>query len=474
MMAGPDRNAAALYALGQHQHAQEQLRQGRRDFSDIRVGNNGDEDEDDTGSFYARSIAEGDPTGARRRIASGGRSQGEEILGIESEDEIWDEALRPESLALHSPLDQLTRKLSYTGTRSGIAERNMSSSLGIGRPPVHRGISNTSNTSAGSDSKGKTRASDAYGIASYYGTTADARQPSNVPGQEQLPLHSRQASGSSGPQAFNESYTEPVRFSRTSSAYDNDNSDAQSQLINAFRNSYSTQLTGGVRDSTYSWMNDDYVEEDGHGSKADSRYMSTNGTLDFKTAAGKMGRDSDVGAYGSGHDGTGGRSRKASHGRGPSGPSGSTSSTSALRVNIVKSTATGFSEWGNESTHEPEDAERTRKARARVSSWDSTVAKDMGLDRRPSTRNHAEMPIVKADGRSADPRQRSESRSSTEGATRNSSSTAETKTGSASGQGKGKGKASERESNMSGTDPFHYAVSERTHPDQLSRASRKD
>lgn len=244
-----------------------------------------------------------------------------------------------DSLILKSPLDQLSRSLSFKKDRSQAG--------GTDRGRVR-------------DAKGKNRAApdnDSNEPLSQSAQRLDAVRPPPL-------LKASDSSGTSFLKLDDQSptygtystETAPVNFgdrdavrSRGNTATHDRNdadSDSESQLINAFRNSYSTHLTreGGARDSSYSWMTTDPE--------------SPNTTLDFRQAQAVF---------------------EAAHHRGE-GPLARPDSSSDLHKHSSaqpeRATSVSSAEW-----------EGQERSRARASSWDSQAAAGLGLDRMPSQRS---------------------------------------------------------------------------------------
>lgn len=257
------------------------------------------------------------------------------------------EAVRPDSLALTSPLEQLTRSLSFnkkdgqkpltqrSEARTKNGARLQDNSI-AGLPPVEQVMLEYLAAEPDYGQGASTTSHNHQEAATLRATTphihlSERREPSES------------------------TSIEPVRFSddntRTGGA--EDVSDSQGQLINAFRSSYHTYMTrsGGLRDSSYSWMAPD----------ADSPNM----TLDFKqaeavfNAANDKGEAIDLGRYDQVED----------------------DNAANLQENDVSS------EW-----------EADDKVKARASSWDSQAAKKMGLNRIPSQKSSK----TPTDGRTSD------------------------------------------------------------------------
>lgn len=268
------------------------------------------------------------------------------------------EAVRPDSLALTSPLEQLTRSLSFNkkdgqhapplqqSARGGVRERIAQDSI-AGLPSAEQVMLEYLAAETNYDSNAS--------------TSGQPRQDASIGQQQQhLPnaVNSNSQHAASHETAFDTTF-EPVRFSNdtTRTGGTEDVSDSQGQLINAFRSSYHTYMTrsGGMRDSSYSWMGPD----------ADSPNM----TMDFKQAeasfdaARRNGEAIDLGRY---------------------------------------DDFEGEDDSGDLSAGQPgEDLDADGKAKARSSSWDSQEVKKMGLNRIPSQKSQ-KTHKTPTDGRTSD------------------------------------------------------------------------
>ena len=295
--------------------------------------------------------------------------------------------VRPESLSLQSPLTQLTRQLSWNhkqqhsnagGTAAAAAKKVQGR---VGTPMAFIAAGNSSFI----DSDDEDKENIAVGSNAPTPRKSQRNQAETVqPGPGKYVYSygdiSTNATASEGKLGNNSaSYTAPVRFSRElsndSDAYDNDQqsvSDAHSQLINAFRNSYADGLSssrdrsaaGPRPESSYSWMT------------ATAADHSPVDTLDFAQAA----RNAQAGAY------RAIRSRRSEDGhRSQSDENGPNSVADYARsitakvenvddvnphqrrnypINSTITVRTSADEWENE--------ELATKAYARRSSWDST------------------------------------------------------------------------------------------------------
>jgi hypothetical protein len=242
------------------------------------------------------------------------------------------EAVRPDSLALTSPLEQLTRSLSFNkkdgshGKKNGTARtlryrQHTPSDL----PPVEQVMLEylagepTHEASASTYDQQPRKASEMVHQNSK-GT------PRNMYQEQTLETTSQ----------------EPVYFGDddTQTAAEDPSEGGQGQLISAFRSSYHTYMTrsGGMRDSSYSWMAPD----------ADN----PNATLDFKQA-------------------------ELSH------LQSANPKDSSLDLDRFED----HQDDKNRRENDPDEYEQwdvESKARARASSWDSQAANAMGLHRIPS------------------------------------------------------------------------------------------
>lgn len=246
------------------------------------------------------------------------------------------DAVRPDSLTLTSPLEQLTRSLSFNKKEGSHGGRN-----GTPRTPRYR-------QHTPSDLPPVEQVMLEYlageptqeASASTYETYDQwPRKATDTTHQQHSKLASRSAHQE---QASEPANVEPVYFGDDDEPMvaEDPSEGGQGQLISAFRSSYHTYMTrsGGMRDSSYSWMAPD----------ADS----PNATLDFKQAelshsqsANNKDSSSDVDRF---EDHQGDRNRR-------------------------EFDPDGYEQWDAES-----------KARARASSWDSQAAKTTGLHRIPS------------------------------------------------------------------------------------------
>ena len=296
-----------------------------------------------------------------------------------------------DSLALKSPLEQLSRSLSFNKDRQTQQHQHRVDVKGKGRAHEH-----------------DVHQQDDREMLDGYRN--DLRRPppllkaSDSSGTGFLKYDADDDTGGYHPT----STTAPVNFDgrrsnrqRSPSTDDEDNesnSDARSQLINAFRHSRLTRADdddddtarggggqGGHRDSSYSWMTTDPE--------------SPNTTLDFRQAQAVF---------------------EAAHHRGEG--SSRPGSSSGLHA----STGSSNSNNGQQTSNLQEEWEGDTRARARASSWDSQAAANLGLDRMPSQKS-----TRSTRSRSGDKQQRREL--------------------GPNGQ--------PRESGLSVFDPFHYAVS---------------
>lgn len=269
-------------------------------------------------------------------------------VGASAGDSAGGESVRPDSLTLTSPLEQLTRSLNFNkkdthplSTHATSRSRNKAGQQGSNDaafPPVDQ-VMREYLAAEATHEHGASR----FGESN--NSTTGAHSSSSAIDRE-----NRDQRNISESTAF-----EPVRFSddtaRTGGA--EDVSDGQSQLINAFRSSYHTYMTrsGGLRDSSYSWMAPD----------ADSPNM----TMDFKQveghldAANNKGDPTDLGRYDDHEEDD------------------------------------AVQEHDNEESGEWTLGD---KVKARASSWDSQAAEKMELHRIPSQKSSK----TPADGRTSD------------------------------------------------------------------------
>lgn len=314
-----------------------------------------------------------------------------------------DNMVRPESLGLKSPLEQLTRKLSYNKQRQhpekGQGRAATPMALLDGAHAAQQDHDRENMRGYNLDQRGKASAKD--------GQRKAAQQPlidhSTSHGNSFLDVGTRPDSGDAGSLPSERTRIEPVRFERGEQAQQVANqlrrhgsdasaltdthteiSDAHSQIINAFRGSYA-ETSGhstGRRESSCSWTT-------GGG---DTAYGGLDGdssdTMDFAQAA----RSATSEVHSSG-------SRKPSH----------------------KSTSKAVHSDNNDENDQNEEIDAER-ARARASSWDS------------------------ANGEAADALRRIPSLSRKMAGLRRNESAKRIQ------------EAEGRESGMSATDPFIYAV----------------
>lgn len=275
-------------------------------------------DNSDAYSFEARSDVSDDRDGSAAAAAAASTRSGE--------------AVRPDSLAMTSPLEQLTRSLSFNkkDSPSSVSSHGKMSSARLrqlqekesGLPPVEQVMLEYL---ASEPTREAGLSTDAQ--LDIEGSDAMAYQPGFTKDQGQQLRSIGNAS------------RKPVRSSEDSDqAGGAEDADTQGQLINAFRSSYHTYMTrsGGLRDSSYSWMAPD----------ADS----PNATMDFKQAG--IPNSNEV------ENSRGLESYEAKF----SGNDGLNESSDA------------YSQW------EAEDD----RAQARRSSWDSQAVRKMALHRVPS------------------------------------------------------------------------------------------
>ena len=289
-----------------------------------------------------------------------------------------------ESWALASPLEQLTRKLSVTRNESRQPFPRRSSSRGATATSRdgHKAEKDT-------DGRVNTRTEAAKGFqfpeqaAEQHLTNSQSRNAPHRPpplitasNSHGSFLHlaaddydnASPVSNSSNVVVRDEPEIRPVQFSprerhrndsstSRSTLEHGDNSDAHSQLINAFRNSYSDNLTSaGNRESSYSWMT----------SNPDADPETPGITLDFAEAA----RNAADGAYTANNYAT----TSYAHANNRLSPNESGHAGEA-------------SEWNGRISEE----ELSDRAKARISSWDSTAAQAMNLRRVPSKTRGAVM-----------------------------------------------------------------------------------
>jgi len=244
------------------------------------------------------------------------------------------EEVRPESLRLASPLAQLTRSLSISRDRkegSETAQRHTGHTAAVDREEAARLC-----TSPGTESLPTRHL--AVGNTTHLSPSPPAG-PSSRDNSSFLELSENEDTprytlwnGPTDEQAARSS-NETIRSATSSTS----SSCHNTQIINAFRNSYSTHLTGGMRDSSYSWLLSDPD--------------SPGPNMAFQQVAAAQGISSSSAADAS-HLGT------ARH---PYQQDADTSLT-AMHIN-----------W-----------EETDRAKVRRSSWDSVDAASMNLRRLPS------------------------------------------------------------------------------------------
>ena len=268
-----------------------------------------------------------------------------------------DEGVRPDSLALKSPLEQLSRSLSYTRNTAASRHGGAGTSGSLRRPrraQDGQAAADEREVVDGSSQQQQRRPPP-------LGIQTDASSPSflnldgaNSPTVEPVRFSPRRAHRGAQSQ-------ERGRGGSESSDNDaSDTSDTRSQLINAFRNSTMTRTDGGrrdgTRDSSYSWATGTDADPD-----------SPNITLDFKQAQAVFDAANHRGSVLM----PDGRERQAGHDR-------AAQAGSAHAAAAEPSSAGYPADW---------DTEEAQRSRARASSWDKQEAHRMGLHRVPSHRS---------------------------------------------------------------------------------------
>lgn len=360
---------------GQQQQQQQQQQHSHgdlhelRDFTDIRVNDEAYSRGNATTEPYSFSAVANDayPLKARSDASYDGdvvqytqakqqHNNQQRGTSVHSEGE----SVRPDSLALTSPLEQLKRNLSFNRGDSQSGTSSLTS-----RPLMDRQASLPAMIHALEQDEQATSSHTSSQMPRI------ARTKSNLDYEETLVTRQAQegsytvendsdvAINTLGDRAHNASHddtnhVEPVRFSDDTAQTDKDgvigdNSDARSQLISAFRNSYHTTRDGNFRDSSYSWIGADQE--------------SPNNTLDFKQAQAEY--------------------RAAGHDEDDEEAFQDSNDDSQQQQYIYNSSN------DNSNEHEIEDIsgwEAEGRNRVRASSWDSQEAEKMGLHRIPSQR----------------------------------------------------------------------------------------